>query len=278
MMSGSVPILLYHSICPGDAAGAMKPWVLTPDQFDAQLSYLNSEGYAGLTVSDYVAAMTEGTGSFPERAVVITFDDGFADFQEYAVPVLQRHGFAATIYLVAGCMGKTSAWLEPLGEGHRAMMTWEDVKGLPSAGIECGAHTLSHPELDTLPRSRARAEIQDSKVVIEQMADLKVRSFAYPHGYHDRKVRDFVTLAGYDSACAVKHGMSGIDDDRFALARLMVTRDLDMTGFAALLRGVGARDVLPHGESLRTKAWRQARRTAQALGLRKELEAFGRFL
>ncbi len=277
-MPRSVPILLYHSISPDDVEGEFAPWVLTPDQFDEQLYYLKANGYHGLTISDYVDAITDAKLELPERPVVITFDDGLADFGEHAVPLLRCYGFAATIYLVAGCMGKTCAWLEPMGEGNRAMMSWNDVKTLPAAGIECGAHTLSHPELDTLSRSAALAEIKESKAVIERMTGLRITSFAYPHGYHDRAVRDLVEHSGYLSACAVKHGMSGADDDPFALARLMVTRDLSIDGFAGLLRGVGARDVLGQSESFKTRAWRQARKLAGSLGLRQQLEVIGRFL
>ncbi|MDH3658927.1 MAG: polysaccharide deacetylase family protein [Alphaproteobacteria bacterium] len=277
-MSHSVPILLYHSICPGEIDGPFAPWVLSPEQFDAQLRYLRADGYVGLTVSDYVAAMTQERADLPERPVVITFDDGLADFRTYALPLLQKCGFPATIYLVAGAIGKRSDWLGPLGEGHRAMMTWKDVRELSEAGIECGAHTVSHPELDTLDRASARLEISDSKKLIEEKTGLQVRSFAYPHGYHDRKVRDFVALAGFESACAVKHGMSGIGDDPLALARLMVTRDLDLQNFARLVEGVGVRRVLDGRERLQTKIWRCVRRSAKTLGLRHEIDRIGRRL
>lgn len=277
-MSSKVPILLYHSICPDDVEGDFAPWALTPDQFDEQLRYLKGEGYRGLTVSDYALAIADGGRDLPERPVVITFDDGFLDFHDHAVPALQRHGFPATIYLVSGCMGKTSRWLETAGQGDRPMMSWAQARDLPSAGIECGAHTVTHPELDTLRRADALREIQASKEEIERETGLTIRSFAYPHGYHDAQVRDFVKRAGYASACGVKHGLSGIGDDPFALARLMVTRDLTIGDFAGLLQGVGARDVLGRKESFKTKAWRQARRSARKVGLRQELDVIGRYL
>lgn len=277
-MSRPIPILLYHSICPDEIDGPFSPWVLSPDQFDVQLRYLLDAGYVGLTVSNYAATIIREPADLPERPVVITFDDGLADFRTYALPLLQKHGFPATIYLVAGAIGKQSDWLGPLGEGDRTMMTWKDVQELLEAGIECGAHTMSHPELDTLDRTSARLEIADSKKLIEEKTGLHVRSFAYPHGYHDRKVRDFVARAGFESACAVKHGMSGIGDDPLALARLMVTRDLDLQNFARLVEGIGVREVLGGGERLQTKIWRGVRRSANTLGLRQEIDRMIRCL
>jgi len=91
-----------------------------------------------------------------------------------------------------------------------------------------------------------------------------VVTFAYPHGYHDRAVREMVRAAGHQAACGVKHAMSALDDDRFGLARVIVEADTDLDRFARLLEGDRLR-VMP-SERLRTRGWRVLRGAAARLG------------
>jgi peptidoglycan/xylan/chitin deacetylase (PgdA/CDA1 family) len=261
-LSGAIPILLYHSISR-DASVKFRPWAVSPETFDAHMRHLREEGYRSLTVTQYARAVSTG-GPLPERPVIVTFDDGFADFHETALPVMQRHAIACTLYISTGFIGQTSRWLERQGEGSRPMLTWTQVLAVAESGVECGGHTVSHPQLDTLPADRAREEIALSKLALETRLGRPVETFAYPHGYHGRTVRSLVQEAGFTSACAVKNSMSSPCDDLFGLARIIVFRHADMATFDGLLRGQGLKTA-PLSEGLKTRGWRVARRTAARL-------------
>ena len=256
-MSTPVPILLYHSVAERGAPRYRK-WAVRPDMFIAQMRYLHENGYTPITVTQFVTAISELPGRLPKRPVVLTFDDGFADFYSDALPILINYGFVATLYLATGFIGQTSRWLSREGEGLRPMLTWQQVAELSACGIECGAHSHTHLELDTLPYIMVQDELARSKSILQERIGLPVYTFAYPHGYYTSQVRHLVQQTGYSSACAVKHAMSSTNDDMFALARIIVSRDVDLEGFAKLLAGQHLR-VAPKGESRKTKVWRSLR-------------------
>jgi peptidoglycan/xylan/chitin deacetylase (PgdA/CDA1 family) len=224
------------------------------------MDLIEAMGYTTVTVSRLVQAM-HGGQPLPPRPVVLTFDDGFEDFYTAALPVLQAHRFAATLYVVSGCVGGTSRWLADEGEGERRMLTWGQLREVADAGVECGAHSCTHPQLDVVSRARARAEIVRSRRELEDGLGRAVHSFAYPHGYHDGVVRRMVAEAGYSSACGVKHVHSSLQDDPYSLGRVIVRRDDDPSRLLHLLRP-GELPLAPHGERLQTKGWRLARRAA----------------
>ncbi|MCS6800661.1 MAG: polysaccharide deacetylase family protein [Chloroflexota bacterium] len=227
----SVPILMYHSI-DRSSSPAFRSFVVSPDRFNEQMAVISSQGYQAVTVSDLVRSRRGGR-ALPPKPVVITFDDGFADFSRYALPVLSRYGLTATLYLVTGAIGGQARWLAPEGEADRRMLSWAEVREIAQAGIECGAHTVTHPRLDALPRTQAAAEIRWSKATIEDRLGKECATFAYPYGLYDPSLRRLVRRAGFTSACAVRYGVSGLADDLFALRRLKVGPD---TGGAALAR------------------------------------------
>jgi peptidoglycan/xylan/chitin deacetylase (PgdA/CDA1 family) len=139
------------------------------------------------------------------------------------------------------------------------MLRWDQLPALEAGGIELGAHTLTHPPLDILPEGMAFTEIKDSKVILEDALGHPVRSFAYPHGHHDRRVTTLVRHAGFDSACAVKNALSSGTDDAFALSRLTVLASTPDATLEQWLLGTGAPRCSPR-RRLRTRAGRHYRR------------------
>lgn len=142
-------------------------------------------------------------------------------------------------------------------------MTWADLRSLRSAGVELGAHSLSHPELDVISSKQARREISASREHLEDGLDLAVRSFAYPHGYHSRSVIKITRESGYDSACAVKDRWSEPDDDAFALSRLIIDGGTTAEQLESLLRNPPARQ--PREQRVLRLAWRTTRRAKRKL-------------
>lgn len=258
-MTIPIPILLYHGVSEHSSPD-FRRWVIHPDDFDAHMRYLHEQDYTPLTVSQLVAAIDNASIAAISRPVVITFDDGFADFYENALPILKKYDASATLYIVTRFVGGTSRWLAFAGEGERPMMTWEQVAEVDAQGIECGAHTCTHPQLDIISTKIAWEEIVQSKTVLEQHLGHEVPSFAYPHGYYSRSVRAMVQRAGYASACAVKHAMSVTDDDRFALGRIIISNDTSVSELGVLLEGQGI-PVAQKRERYQTTLWRLVRRT-----------------
>jgi O-antigen biosynthesis protein len=256
-----VPILMYHSVA-NHVSSKFRRWSISPEMFDAHLAFLRDSGYVPLTVTKIAQAVKDPSIALPEKAVGITFDDGFEDFHTHALPILARNGFPATLYITSGYIGETSEWLSDDGEGNRRMLNWKQTREIADYGIEIGAHSLFHYELDTLNLEHAEEEISGSKALLEQRLERKIHSFAYPHGYYNRKVRELVIQAGFSSACAVKHGMSSRCDDPFALARIIVPGHADTEMLSNLLKGRG---LVPVGtkERLATSLWRIVRKTAR---------------
>lgn len=253
-----VPILMYHSISQS-ATAKFHPFAVSPAAFAEQMAYLQAQGYTPITVTQYRDARTTAGSQHP---VVITFDDGFADFYINALPVLQQYGFTASLYVTTAFVGATSRWLQKEGEATRPMLTWQQLTEVAQAGIECGGHTHTHPQLDTLPIAAAQHEITHCKEVLEQHLGHEITSFAYPFGYYTAQVRQAVADAGYSSACTVKHAMSSDTTDILALTRFMVTADTDIQTFARLLMGTGISRAAGMYLNTRTLVWQTIRRSS----------------
>jgi peptidoglycan/xylan/chitin deacetylase (PgdA/CDA1 family) len=252
-----IPILLYHSI-DTTCAPAYRRWTVTPDRFSAHVRYLAEQGYTPITISELATALIAGQRVAP-LTVVITFDDGLRDFGRNAVPILRRFDFPATLFVVTGHVGATSAWLRPLGEGDRPMLSWGEISELGEQGIECGAHSHSHKQLDVLRPAMAFEEIKRSKSTLEHALGRAVRSFAYPHGYANAAVRRTVMKLGFTSACRVRHALSSPEENRYALSRIIMTDDVEEDDFAELLGG-HTLPVAPATDRLAADGWRLARR------------------
>ena len=258
-----VSVLMYHSIA-SESSTRFRQWTVAPKRFAAQMAMLAAEGYTPLTVTDYVNRRWGRGGALPPRPVVLTFDDGFADFATAAMPVLATQGFVATLYLTTQYIGSTSRWLVREGEAERSMLNWEQVREIHAAGIECAAHTHTHAELDVLSAAALREEIVHPRALLQTHAGVTATSFAYPFGYDSAAVRRAVRDAGYTTACAVRYRPSYLTDNPLALARLIVTADTTTDDFAALITG-RVTQVAPVIERTRAFAWQRVRRLRRIL-------------
>ncbi|PYI65813.1 polysaccharide deacetylase [Arthrobacter livingstonensis] len=256
-MSQHIPILLYHSVDDHPPVD-FTPWAVGREMFAEHLDMLAELGRVGLTIGQLTALIRAGD-PVPERAVVVTFDDGFSDFASNAWPQLQARGLPATLYVTAGLVGGHSEWLAPVGASGLPMLDSGEIGELAAQGVEIGAHSMTHPQLDAVGRDRAWLEISESKKALEAILDRPVDTFAYPHGYHDRVTKQMVAEAGYTSAAAVRNALSHPGDDLYALARCTVMADCTAEHLAGVLDGRHAKRA-GRREHLRTGVWRQVRR------------------
>ncbi len=256
----SVPILMYHSITdrPNDET---RPHAVRPSDFDEQLAFLKERAFTPLTFGSLIALL-DGGDPLPERPVVLTFDDGYADFMDQALPRLERYGMPATVFL-------TSGWLDDAGDDAAGrpldlMLTWSQAREAVACGIEVAGHSHSHPQLDQLPTERLRQELRRNKALLEDRLGRPVTTMAYPYGYSSARVRREVRDAGYRAACAVGNAIATARHDMLALPRLTIGHNTTMHKFR---RAVEGRDVprIYLKERVLTKGYAMVRRTRYGL-------------
>jgi peptidoglycan/xylan/chitin deacetylase (PgdA/CDA1 family) len=251
-----VPILLYHSVS-ADPPGWIAPFAITPATFAAHLDAVCASGRQPITVSQYADGLT-GRIKLPARPVLITVDDGFADFAEHALPALAERNLPSTLYVTTGALAYRAGRRSVLPPA--AMLRATDLPGLEAAGVEIGAHSHTHRQLDLLPGREITEELIRSRDLLAGWLGHPVRSFAYPHGYWRARVRKLAGLAGFDSACGVAEALSSPRDHPLALSRLMVRAGTGAKTVAAWLAGTGAGALPPDGRRVLAFGWRQVRR------------------
>ncbi|HEY6275760.1 MAG TPA: polysaccharide deacetylase family protein [Streptosporangiaceae bacterium] len=252
-----VPILLYHAITD-DPPSWIAPFTVSPATFAAHLDVVAASGRQPLTVSQYADGL-RGRAPLPPRPVLITVDDGFADFAGHALPALAARKLPSTLYVTTGALAdRAYECVLP----RAAMLRSTDLSGLEAAGVEIGAHSHTHRQLDLLPGPEVATELSRSGDILAQILGHRIRSFAYPHSYWRAGVRSLVAGAGFDTACAVGDALSSGRDHPLALSRLMIRADTGTSTLAGWLDGSGA-GVMPRPRRVLAFGWRQYRRATQ---------------
>ncbi|WP_262386738.1 polysaccharide deacetylase family protein [Streptomyces sp. TRM49041] len=252
-MRPAIPVLLYHAVMD-DPPDWIAEFTVTPQQFREHLDAVVGSGRSAVPLS-VLADHLAGRGDLPERAVVLTFDDGFADLPGPTAEALAARSLPATAYLTTGAITPGRSSLLP----PAPMMALGQAPRLEQYGIEIGAHTVTHPQLDTLTPRDLRRELRESRLVLEGALGHAVTHLAYPHGYNSRAVRHAARAAGYTSAVAVRHALSSRTDETYRIARLIVRRGHTVADVEDWMAGRGARTA-PYPDSPATVGWRLYRR------------------
>jgi peptidoglycan/xylan/chitin deacetylase (PgdA/CDA1 family) len=207
------PVLMYHSISPSTVPDPHRLRV-HPARLDRHLRMLRRLGLRGVSLSELLIAAERREAA---GLIGLTFDDGYTDYLEYAVPVLRRHGMTSTVYVVAGRLGGQNEW----DDGPRFdLMTAEQVRAVAAADQEVGSHTMRHVRLAGADSATLSAEVEGSREVLQGVLQSEIMSFCYPYGSYDEAAADAVRLAGYDNGCVTGDYDPG---DRFTLPRCYVS-------------------------------------------------------
>ena len=273
-------ILILHRVLP--VADPLFPGEPHAQWFDTMLGWLKA-WFNVLPLDEAIVRLNNGT--LPARAAAISFDDGYADNYQIALPILQKHGLPATVFVATGFLDGGIMWndaiiemvrqapgrlidLDRFGLGRHEiaslpqrraaldaligqikyvdatertslvercvaevggrlpdtlMMSSGELRRLRQAGVDIGAHTISHPILASIPDDQARSEIIGGKAALEDILQEEVSLFAYPNGKpmtdyraeHVEMVRD----AGFKAAVSTVWGAADVQSDLFQLPR-----------------------------------------------------------
>jgi len=202
---------MYHSI----SSSAHDRLAVAPEQFAAEMQLLANQQFQVVSLEEACRRLRSAQDL--ARMVVLTFDDGHRDFLTTAAPVLRKHGFTATLFVVTGRLGDNARWSS--ADKTSALLTRDEVRELKSEGFHLGSHTVSHADLCTLNDETLHRELADSRAAIVGIGETFI-PFAYPGGSFTQRERDAVERAGYD--CGVIVGGrwgNGPETDRFLLKR-----------------------------------------------------------
>jgi peptidoglycan/xylan/chitin deacetylase (PgdA/CDA1 family) len=204
-------VLMYHSIAPRQRGPA--PFTVSTENFDRQMCWIRERGYTGVDVGRLLDAQRKGCA---QRLVGLTFDDGYADFAESALPVLKHYGFNATVFAIAGQLGEDNNWAAGPG---KPLMTTGQLQQAAAVGVEIGSHGLHHVRLTSLAEPDLRESLVTSRGILQDFSKQDVRGLCYPYGSHDGRVVRAAQAAGFDYCCAI--GYSEFTG-RYALPRIYI--------------------------------------------------------
>ncbi len=223
-------ILMYHQVGEFDSPGTHRAGYCHVARFRAQMAYLAAFGYRVVSLDAALAGLFGGVPLAP-KSVVLTFDDGYRNFLEHALPTLERHGFPAAVFMIAGLIGKTADWLGADGRATPPMLDAAELRELRAAGVTIGSHTVSHPRLSRIAPEAAVAEVRDSKARLEDVLGERIEHFCYPFGDYAPQVRDAVAEAGYRSGLTCIRGAANTADNAFELPRKAISYGDNLIGY-----------------------------------------------
>ncbi|UXX93457.1 polysaccharide deacetylase family protein [Streptomyces sp. AD2-2] len=199
-VTGPVPwVAMYHSV--GDCSDDPYRITVSPERLAQQLSWLRGRGLRGVSMTDLLAARARGEG---QGLVGLTFDDGYADFVDNALPLLARWGCGATLFVLPGRLGGDNAW-DPQGP-RKPLLTADGIRQAAAGGVEIGSHGLTHVDLTQADDDTLHAEVAESRSRLRELTNSPVDGFCYPYGTIDTRAMDAVRAAGYAYACAIDPG------------------------------------------------------------------------
>lgn len=220
-----IPVLMYHYIRVNPTAGDPVGYSLsvTPADFASQMNYLSQHGYQSMTL-DQMGAALANKEPLPRKPVVITFDDGYADFYTQAYPILKSLGLKGLNFVITGLVGAPN------------YLTWNQITEMAGSGlITFGSHTVHHYALTYLNNQQVQLEVEQSKNVLQAHVGYPVNWFAYPYGNVNNRVEGIVRQAGYTGAFGTANGDYLSTDYMFTLPRVRVSGGESLATFASRL-------------------------------------------
>jgi peptidoglycan/xylan/chitin deacetylase (PgdA/CDA1 family) len=222
-------ILFYHRV-----ADDHDELAVSPRSFRRQMDYLASQSYRVVDVLEAADLLDRGVWS--PKTIGLSFDDGYLDVAEEALPVLAERGFRATVFVAPAVVDGWAkfSWYR----SQPPLLGWDEIVELDREGtLRFEAHSLTHPNLLTLPDAAAREEIVGSRIALEARLGRVVEAFSYPSGLFGIRERGLVAAAGYRVAVSCEPGPNTHGSDRLALRRRQIDARDSLLDFLAKVGG-----------------------------------------
>lgn len=217
--SKKIPVLMYHSI-KYEKDNELR---IPKEKFKEQMEYLKKEGFNPLSLNELYSHMLLGT-EIPQKPIVITFDDGYADNYTNAYPILKDLGFKASVFVISSVVDK-----------HEDYMTSEQLKEMDRNGISIEGHTVTHPMLNTLSYNNQLKELKDSKEALEKILGRQIDYIAYPYGKYNDDTLKLVEQLGYKMAFSTKSGLAHKSNGIYKLHRIYISEKYNINQFKQII-------------------------------------------
>lgn len=204
------PILEYHRVT-NNPEFVDVVYNVTPDEFSAQLDYLQQNGYTTITLQDFMRVV-HGKGNLPDKPIILTFDDGYEDNYKEMLPILESHGMTGVIYVVSNFLGTPG------------YMTLEQAKDLQRRGVEVGSHTANHLPLTELSEEKREEEIGASKLFLEWKGFQTIYGFSYPNGKYNPEMQKILERNDYLTAVTGEPGLNTTKTNPYFLKRIHIRK------------------------------------------------------
>jgi len=220
---------MYHSV--GTLGDDPNLLATSPERFEAHLRYLKRRNLRGVSMRELLQAVNSGTS---KGLVGLTFDDGYEDFLSTAVPVLERFGFSATVFVVAGMLGQENDWVHAYSPRPRLkLLGAKDLRETTARGMEVGSHGMTHANLLGTEPELLEEEVSGSRRLLGETLGEEVAGFCYPYGSYNAATVQAVRQAGYLYGCGWK---TLVERDFYDLTRIPIAERDGFARFAAKIR------------------------------------------
>lgn len=210
-----IPVLMYHSIGYENGNTARLP----KEKFKEQMKYLKENNYATLSLEEAYDFFLSNK-AVPEKAIVLTFDDGYVDNYVEAFPILKELEFKATFFVITDLIGKMPGY-----------MNLTQLKELQASGMDIESHTVNHEHLNQLSYEKQVKTLKESKEFLEKSLNKKIQYFAYPYGEYTEEILVAVKEAGYKMAFTTAGRWSDKTDGILTLDRVFISGSAKLNVF-----------------------------------------------
>ncbi|WP_416308769.1 polysaccharide deacetylase family protein [Streptococcus koreensis] len=208
-----IPILMYHAVhtmAPSEEANANL--IVAPETFESHLKALKEAGYYTLTPEEAYRALTKNELPEGGKVVWLTFDDGIADFYTIVYPLLKKYQMTATNNIITSFSEKEKP----------SVLTFDQIKEMKAQGLTFESHTVSHPDLAQSDTATQKAELANSKQVLDKKLNQTTTTIVYPAGRYSEVTMDLAKTNGYKMGLTTNNGLASLDDGLYSLNRLRI--------------------------------------------------------